>query len=224
MDGWRLTYYCSCSGPPGEVTVDLYQGRIPPGSHWRMASRSRLRSRVSGRAPGGVVAVSLPARRSRAGRAAGPGSAGGIFANPAGRPEGPGRHSCAAAARSRQPHGSSPGKQAAEGNSPRGARPLIRPARDHFGNDAFPLKEIRNENPARGPRSIHMWHCGMRDDGGVIMTGAGVTRQGRRQRPDTAENYSRNKNGAHRPDARRAGGVLARGQPDWSANPREGVR
>jgi hypothetical protein len=204
--------------------VDRYQGRIPPGSHWRMASLGRLRSRVSGRAPGGVVAVRLPAWRSRAARAPGPGSAGGIFANPAGRPEGPGSHSRAdAALRSRQPHGSPAGEQAAGGNSTRRCRPLIRPARDHSGNGAIPLKEIRNENPARGPRSIHMRYCGVRDDGGVIMTGAGVTQQGRRQRPGAAENDSRNKNGAHRPDARLAGGVLARGQPDWSANPREGV-
>jgi hypothetical protein len=210
--------------------VELHQRRIPPDSRWRTASRGRPPSRASGQAPGGAAATLLPARQSRVAGAAVPGSADEIIANPAGRPERPGRHSCAvhsctvAAMRLRQPRHSRPGELATEENDAREGRPLVRPTRDDSGGEVISLKEIRNKYRARGPRSIHMRYCGVRDDSGVIVTGAGVTRQRSRQRSDAAENDGRNKNCAHYPQAHPAGGVLARGQPDWSANPREGVR
>jgi hypothetical protein len=204
--------------------VDQYQRRIQPDSRWRMAGQGRRRSCTSDWAPGGVAATLLPTRRSRAAGTAGPGAADGILANPAGRPEGPGGHSPAAAAMRSRRLRSSRSDEPAAVHSVQKCRPLIPPARGASGNEAIPLRDIRSENDGSGPRSIHMRNCGVRDESGVSVTGVGVIQHCRRHRSDADENDGRNKNCAHHPDARPAGGVLARGQPNGPANLRESVR
>lgn len=207
--------------------MELDQGRIQPDSCWSRVGHGRPRCRTSGGAADGAASTVLPAGRSLAAWAATPGSADGIFVNPADRPEGPGGQSCAVAAtRSRRLRSSRTGEPAAaEGHGIRERRPFIQPAWEHAGNKAIPHKANRDNKTVRSPQSIHEGNGGTRMDSRMGMTGGAVmARKFRLRRPHAADNNDRDENCTRRPDARRAFRVLTGRAANGSGKPHEGMR
>lgn len=206
--------------------MELDQRRIQPDSCWSRAGYSRPRRRTSGGA-GGAASTVLPAGRSLAAWAALPGSADGIFVNPAGRPEGPGRQSCTAAAtRSRRLRNSRLGESAAaEGHGVRDDRPMIQTAWEHAGKKAIPPIENHGKKTVRSPQSIHPGNGGARDDGRMgVSSGAVMARQLRLHRCYATDDNDRDENCTRRPDARRASRVLTGRAANGSGKPHEGMR
>jgi len=206
--------------------VELDQRGIPTDSRWSRAGQGRPRRRTSGGAAGEAASTVMPAGRSLAARAASPGSADGIFVNPAGRPEGPDGQSCTVAAmRSRRQRCSRPGEPAAaEGHGIRKCRSFIQPARKDAGKKAIPLRENRANQAERDPQSIHPGDGGTRDDSRVRVGSAVMARQFSLGGAHATDYDDRDENCARRPDTRRAFRVLTGRAANGSGKPHEGMR